>query len=220
MMRYLPRCLLAVCFIALVPASAWGQAACIGVKGGLNVSTLSVDDPANPDLAFDSQTGLVLGAFIQCGTQGWFGLQGEVVYSQNGAKSRGDDASGIDLNYIRVPILLVGRLASLKGPLYPILYAGPQVAFETSCNVNREEGGQSTSTGCDSEALDDPLDTNNVEFGLVFGGGVDVLLGGLKGQLDARYNLGLSNLNGGPDASQVSVKNRGWSITVGLGKLF
>jgi len=220
MMRYLTPSLMAVCLVALVPADARGQHACIGVKGGLNVSTLSVDDPADPDLAFDSQAGLVLGAFIQCGPKGWFTLQGEVVYSQNGAKARSEDASSLNLNYIRVPILLVGRLASLDGPLYPILYAGPQVAFETSCNVNREEGGGSTSTGCDSEELDDPLDTNNVEFGLVFGGGVEVQFGGLKGQLDARYNLGLTNLNGGTDASAVSVKNRGWSLTVGLGKLF
>jgi len=219
MMRYLTPFLMAICLVALLPADAWGQHGCIGIKGGLNVSTLSVNDPADPDLAFDSQTGLVLGGFIQCGTQGWFGLQGEVVYSQNGGKARGGDVSSIDLNYIRVPILLVGRLASLDGPLYPILYAGPQVAFETSCNVKPEDG-QSASVGCDSDELDDPLDTNNVEFGLVFGGGVDVVLGGLKGQLDARYNLGLTNLNGGTDASSVSVKNRGWSITVGLGKLF
>jgi len=218
MMRYLTPFLMAICLVALLPADAWGQHGCIGIKGGLNVSTLSVNDPADPDLAFDSQTGLVLGGFIQCGTQGWFGLQGEVVYSQNGAKVRGGGSS-IDIDYIRVPVLLVGRLASLDGPVHPILYAGAQVAFETSCNVN-QEGGQSMSVGCDSEELDDPLDTNNVEFGLVFGGGVDVQFGGLKGQADARYNLGLSNLNGGPNASQVSVKNRGWSITVGLGKLF
>ena len=53
----------------------------------------------------------------------------------------------------------------------------------------------------------------------MFGGGLDILVGGLKMQLDARYNLGLTNVNGGTDASVVSVKNRGWSFTVGLGKI-
>jgi hypothetical protein len=39
-------------------------------------------------------------------------------------------------------------------------------------------------------------------------------------QLDARYNLGLTNINGGPDADDVNVKNRGWSFMVGLGYPF
>lgn len=50
----------------------------------------------------------------------------------------------------------------------------------------------------------------------MFGGGLEVPLGRLTMQLDARYNLGLSNLYGGIDASQVSLKNRGWSFMVGI----
>ena len=51
------------------------------------------------------------------------------------------------------------------------------------------------------------------------GGGVEYLFGGFKMELDARYNLGLTNMNGGTNASSVSLENRGWSFTVGLGKL-
>ena len=104
--------------------------------------------------------------------------------------------------------------------MYPILYAGPQLAFETKCEVTGEEGGESASFACDSEELGEPLETNNVEFGLVFGGGFEILLNRLTMQLDARYNLGVTNLNGGTDANTVNVKNGGWSFMVGLGMPF
>jgi hypothetical protein len=220
-MRYLAVVLVAATLVTLVPSSAAGQGFTIGLKGGLNVSTLSVDDPSNPELEFDSQTDFLAGAFIQCGGIGWFTLQGEVLYSQNGAKVPGEDPEvQIDLNYIRVPILFMARLASRESPMYPILYAGPQVALQTRCGVSGESDGVSASFACDSEELDEPLETNNVEFGVVFGGGFEVLLSKLTVQLDARYNLGLTNINGGTDASTVSVHNRGWSFALGLGMPF
>jgi hypothetical protein len=220
-MRHLTALTTAVCLVVLLPTGAGAQCTTIGIKGGLNVSTLSVDDPSNPSLELDNTMGFLAGAFIQCASAGWFALQGEVDYSQNGAKAQGEDpASELSLNYLRVPVLVMARLGSGKRTATPILYFGPQVAFETRCQVTTQENGASESFDCDSPELDAPLETNLVEFGLVFGGGLDILLGGLKMQLDARYNLGLTNLNGGTDASVVSVKNRGWSFTVGLGKPF
>lgn len=220
-MRYLTPLLTAACLVALIPSSAHGQGFKIGLKGGLNVSTLSVDAPEVPDLAFDSRTDFLLGAYLQCGGTGWFTMQGEVLYSQNGARVRGGDpATELKINYIRVPVLLMARLGSWEGATHPILYAGPQLAFETKCEVSGEEDGASASFACDSEELGEPLETNNVEFGLVFGGGLEIPLSRLSVQLDARYNLGLSNINGGTDASSVSLKNRGWSFTAGLAMPF
>ena len=83
-----------------------------------------------------------------------------------------------------------------------------------------EDGGAPTSFDCASDELAEPLITNLVEFGLVFGGGLEMPVSRLMMQLDARYNLGLSNINGGPDATDTSVSNRGWSFTLGLGYPF
>lgn len=219
-MRRLTSILAALYLIGLSPGGALGQGSTLGLKGGLNVSTLSIEDPAQPDLELESRTGLVLGAFLECGGESWFALQGEVNYSQNGAKVRGgSSASRIDLDYIRVPVLIMARIGHRENSLYPLAYAGPQLAFEVSCSVEADSDGGSQSYGCDSEELENPLETRNVEFGLVFGGGVEYLFGGFKMELDARYNLGLSNMNGGTDASVASLKNRGWSFTVGLGKI-
>ena len=219
-MRSLACVLAAMCLIGLLPGSSLGQSSALGLKGGLNVSTLSIEDPAQPDLEVESRTGLVMGAFLECGGESWFALQGEVNYSQNGAKVRGgSSASRIDLDYIRVPVLIMARVGRKESTLYPLVYAGPQLAFQVSCGVEADSDGGSQSYDCDSEELEDPLETRNVEFGLVFGGGVEYLFGGFKMELDARYNLGLTNMNGGTDASVASLKNRGWSFTVGLGKL-
>jgi len=220
-MRYLMPILMAICFVGLVPAGAWGQGPTWGLKGGFNVSTLSVDDPANPNLAFDDKTGFLAGAFMQCSGGDWFALQGEVIYSRNGAQTQGEDQAGtIALDYVRVPVVAMARFAFRERNVYPMLFAGPQLAFEARCKVTREEDGVSESFDCDSEELDDPLETNNVEFGLVFGGGLELLIDRWIMQIDARYNLGLTNLNGGTDASVVNVENRGWSFSLGLGLSF
>lgn len=218
-MRSLAFVLAAAGLIGLLPSRALAQGSTLGLKGGLNVSTVSVDDPANPDRAFESQTGLVLGAFLECGGESWFALQGEVNYSQNGAKVTGaDPVTELALDYIRVPVLIMARIGPDDRDLYPFVYTGPQLAFELRCKVKTEEGGVTADLDCESDELDDPLETRNVEFGVVFGGGVEYLFGGFKMELDARYNLGLTNMNGGTDASVSSLENRGWSFTVGLGK--
>ena len=141
-MRSVTSILAAVCLIGLFPGGALGQGSALGLKGGLNVSSVSVEDPANPDLEFESQTGLVLGAFLECGGESWFALQGEVNYSQNGAKVRGGSAATqLDLDYIRVPVLVMARIGHEDRTLYPLVYAGPQLAFQVSCSVEADSDG-------------------------------------------------------------------------------
>jgi len=219
-MRTLTPVLASLCLICMIPGSASGQGSTLGLKGGLNISTLSVENPASPDLEVESRTGLVLGAFLECGGESWFALQGEVSYSQNGATLRtGNSVTELDLDYLRVPVLVLARLGPGERTVYPLVYAGPQLAFEVGCRAESQQDGMSQSSDCDGGAIGDGIETRRVEFGLVFGGGVEFLLGGWKLELDGRYNLGLTNMNGGTNASSASVENRSWTLAVGLGKL-
>ena len=214
-MRYLLALLTIACLVALTPADAGAQEITVGGKGGLNISNLSVDDP---DFGFDSQTDFLVGGFVQFGLGEFFAVQPEVFYSQRGAKAQNEDpAIKLNLNYIEVPLLLMARLTSREAPLYPFLYAGPQVSFETRCQVTGELDGVSASFDCDAPELDGGLETAKTDFGLVFGGGLEILYSRLTIQLDARYRLGLTNLNAAEDASEVSVKSRGWSFMLGVG---
>ena len=217
-MRYLLALLTIACLAALVPAGAGAQEITVGGKGGLNISNLSVDSPDDPDFGFDSQTDFLVGGFVQFSLGQSFAVQPEVLYSQRGAKSRNDDpAIKLNLNYIEIPLLLMARLTSREAPMYPFLYAGPQVSFETRCQVTGEQDGVSLGVDCDAPELDGGLETAKTDFGLVFGGGLEVLYSRLTIQLDARYRLGLTNLNAAEDASEVSVKSRGWSFMLGVG---
>lgn len=202
------------CSITLAPAGARAQEITLGVKGGLNVSNLSVDDPADSDFGFDSQTDFLVGAFAQFGIGSIFAIQPEVLYSRRGAKSRDEDpATKLNLDYIEIPLLLIARLSSRESPIYPVLYTGPSVAFEMQCRVT----GADVSFDCDDPLLDGALQTVKTDFGLVFGGGFEILYSRLTVQLDARYTLGLVNLNDTEDAAEVSAKNRTWSFMLGFG---
>ena len=217
-MRYGTALLAIACSIALASAGATAQEITLGVKGGLNLSNLSVSAPEDPEFSFDTATDFLVGAFAQFGIGHTFAVQLEGFYSQKGGKTRDDDTTAkLNLNYIEVPLLLMARLASRESPMYPILYVGPSVAFETRCNVTGEEDGASRSLDCDDPELDGELQTTKTDFGIVFGGGFEILFSRLTIQLDARYNLGLTNLNSARDAADASVKSRTWSFMLGLG---
>jgi len=212
--------LLVLGVVGVIPAGAQeaapGPGFFIGLKGGLNVSTLSIDDAARPGLGAVRQRHFNAGANLQCGGIGRFTLQGEALYSRNGAKIQAEQgAADVQLDYLRVPVLFMARLSDMSRT-HPILYAGPQLAFETRCQVAGEGG----SVACQSDELEVPLDTHRVEFGLIVGGGLEIPLSAFVMQLDARYNLGLTNINGGTDAASASFKNRGWSFSVGVGRPF
>lgn len=217
-MRYVTTLLAIAGLIALAPAHAGAQHATLGVKGGLNVANLSVDDPSDSDSGFDSQTDFLAGVFAQFTIGSVFAFQPEVLYSQRGAKSRDDDpATKLNLNYIQLPLLLMARLGSRESPIVPTLYAGPQVSFEMRCQVTGESEGVSLGLDCDDPLLDGELQTKKTEYGLVFGGGFEFLYSRLTVHLDVRYNLGLTNLNDSSNASEVSVKSRVWSFMLGFG---
>jgi len=206
------------CAIALTSVELDAQLVTVGAKGGFNVSNLSVNDPADPDFGFDSQTDFLIGLFGQLTVGRIFTVQPEVYYSKQGARTRGQDPEiTLNLNYIELPLLLMARLTSRESPIYPILYTGPKVSFETRCQATATEDGLELSVGCDDPLLDDELRTKNTDFGLVFGGGLEVLYSRLTVQLDARYNLGLTNLNDSDNRDEVSVKSRGWSFLLGFG---
>lgn len=201
--------------LALSPVQASGQEVTLGVKGGLNVSRLSVGEADDAD--FDSRTRFLVGGFAQFTIGEKFAVQPEVLYSGKGAKvTDGGQAASLGLNYIEIPLLLIARFPSRESPIYPILYAGPSVAFKTSCGVTGENEGVSVDVDCDAPLLDGGIETASTDFGLVFGGGFEILYSRLTIQLDARYTLGLTNLNDVAD-EKVSVKNRTWSFMIGLG---
>ena len=180
----------------------------IGVKGGVNISSVDTNITDISELV-DSKTGFVGGGFVTLGLGSLFALQPELLYSQKGFQvEEGGQSAQLGTNYIEIPVLLKAqfKLAMLR----PAVYAGPVVSFETGCTVSVSD----ISVDCsDDESF---VDRKKNEWGAVFGANLDFILGPVILILDARYQLGLTNLADVPDSDE-EVKNRLWQIMAGVG---
>ena len=166
----------------------------IGLKGGLNLASLS--DSENED-DVRSRLGYHAGVFFHIPVTPQIAIQPEAVYSNQGAKydlGTGDDLN-LSLNYINIPVMVQAMVGSG-------FYAqvGPQLGFLTS--VSDKVGD----IELNSVSKDD-FKTTDVSLGVGLG---------FKGRsglgLDARYNLGLTNINN--SGRSANIKNN--VLQVGL----
>ena len=172
-----------------------------GVKGGINLSSLTGDIDAS------SKVGFQVGAFAEFKISDKFAIQPEVLYSAQGAKEKGEfefngDFYEAEMNYklayINVPILAKYYVAEKFN-----LEAGPQIGFLVSAK------GEATVLG--NSAEDDIKDGfESIDFGVNFGAGYDFTENLSAG---IRYNLGLSNI--AKDSDDYKIKNSVFSLSVG-----
>ncbi len=215
-MRALAVCLAAALLFASADVAS-GQIS-LGVRVGATLSDISVDsDGIEPE--FDSRTGFSLGAYLDLPLSGNLFFQPGIGLAQKGAKlteeEQGEEISlGINLDYVEMPLLF--RYAfSTTGALGVHLLAGPALAFESSCTVKLEADGLDIEADCDQAGDEDiEVDTESFDFGAMFGGGVSFPLGGVRGTLEALYNVGLKNVAGGDDSD--TSKNRAFYLMAGL----
>ncbi|MEO7263612.1 MAG: porin family protein [Ferruginibacter sp.] len=162
----------------------------IGIKGGLNLYNIHNDNGAEYDMKPGFNAGLI--GHIHLAPQ--LALQPEVVYSAQGAKySVLNVENKINLGYINVPVLFQYMFNNGFR-----LQAGPQVGFLVG--AKHEVGSVKTD-------IKDNLKT--VDFGLGAGIGYVHVPSGFG--VDARYNVGLSNIN---ESGTVNSKNRGFQLGV------
>lgn len=194
----------------LVPAGLAAQDVMVGVKGGLNLTDVSIDVA---DITTDSKTGLVGGLFAEFGLGDMFAVRPEGLYSQKGFKTTD---SGIDLklklDYIEVPVLLVARIG--ESQIRPVVFAGPVIGFKTTCKVSGSAEGVTVDADCADQAGGE-IDVSSTDFGAAFGGGVEIDAGTFTLLFDGRYTLGLKDIDSSSDAG--SAKNRAWSFMAGAG---
>jgi len=151
-----------------------------GLKGGVNVASFN---KAN----MDNRVGINVGALAHVHLSRHFALQPEVVYSQQGAKLSDNEIQKV--NYVNVPVMAQYMFA--KGLR---LQTGPQVGLLTNSAV---KNGDNVTHNNDAY--------NSADVSWSFGAGYvsPVGLG-----IDARYNLGLTDITKGNN----DVKNRVWQI--------
>jgi hypothetical protein len=151
-----------------------------GIKGGLNVSNLYVDDVDDEN----ARIGFNVGLYAQLFSSEVFAIQPELLYSTKGTKTTYDNVlmgngdAKFNLNYLEVPVLGVIKLGSAAE-----LHFGPYWGYLLSANIDIDG---------DTDTFEE-LDRDNFrawDFGLA--GGVGLNFGAT--QIGVRYSQGLREI--------------------------
>ncbi|KIA99659.1 hypothetical protein OA88_19535 [Flavobacterium sp. JRM] len=175
-----------------------------GVKGGINLSTLTGD-------IYDasSKVGFQVGGFAEIKLSDKFFVQPELLYSTQGAKSKVSaydfsSESNFKFGYLNVPVMAKYYVMDKFS-----LEAGPQIGFLVSAKNDYSY----SVLGYNESGKEDVKDQfKSIDFGVNFGAGYDFTENISAG---VRYNLGLSNITDFGDGDNAKFKNSVFSLSVG-----
>lgn len=184
----------------------------IGVKAGLNISSLAFDEN---EMNSSSRTGFTAGVMVEIPLAKNFSLQPELLYSQQGGKTSFFDSEvtnsnykgTLELNYLNIPLML--KYYVVKGLS---VQAGPQIGILLKANNKYEDNflGYENHESFNLKDYSTGIDTS-VNFGLGYQ---------FKDKFyaDLRYNISYSNVFKDGDANYFinqDMKNRVFQISLG-----
>jgi hypothetical protein len=175
--------------LVVTGGSVYAQEINIGIKGGLNAYTIGGDDTND----IETKLGFNLGLLGHIHLSGQFGLQPEIVYSTQGAKSNDGGDLKLNLDYINVPVLFQYMYDNGFR-----IQAGPQLGFLTSAKAKG-----------DGVSVDVKDAFKTIDFALSVGASYVDPASGFG--VDARYNYGISNIN---EDDSSKAYNRGFQVGV------
>jgi len=194
--------LFALLILLGMSASTQAQVA-FGLKGGLNLSNLKVDDP---QASYDSRTGYHAGFFLRSRTD-MVAFQPELLlYTQSNqidyaTSSVNPGTVENNFTYLTIPVLIKFYVVSGLN-----IHAGPQFGFLL-------DGEQNMNTSLFTGTKDIKDNYKSSDVAITVGGGWDLPFGL---SVDVRYNLGVKDINNaanGEEAkSRVFLVSMGWNF--------
>lgn len=148
---------------AFLTTSVISQEIDLGLKAGANFA--SITDASG----LSNRTGFLIGVFAGVKFSDKLGIQGDLLYSQQGANL---DPKNIELNYINVPIVLKYYLVQGFN-----LQAGPQFGFIVDDNIK--------------DLLENDIEAESFDLAGVLGLGYDFPFGI---RIEGRHNFGLTDV--------------------------
>jgi hypothetical protein len=146
-----------------------------GIKGGLNVSNLYIDDVDDENARY----GFNVGVYGQVLSSDVFALQPELLFSTKGSKAdyNGlfDETVKYNLNYLDLPVLAVFKLGESAE-----IHVGPYASYLLNANISYSGDVANGTDKVDKDQL------KSYDFGLA--GGFGLSFGAI--QVGARYNYG------------------------------
>ena len=179
----------------------------LGVLGGTNLASLNVDPERGIDLS--NRIAFGFGAVLGFELNEYLALQLEPMYLQKGTDFVSD---GVDFNvklvYLELPVMFKYSIGTNSSK--PYLMAGPTIGYNMSAKAKQSLNGFSSE-------VDIKDDIMRVDFGLGFGAGLSLAMGGNSIFFEARYALGLMNINGDPGISEdTTFKTKGIQLFTGI----
>jgi hypothetical protein len=153
-------------------------------------------------------------------TGGLIGLEIDLMYLPKGVRLQGtapDTDPEIDFDFkahfneISLPVLLKVNIPVQN--LNPYLLAGGEIAY-----IAKAKYSYNVTDGVDTESGEEDFgeDTADIDYGLVFGGGVGIPLGGMNVFVELRYHLGMANLEKNPEEGDATMKTNLFLLMAGL----
>lgn len=142
---------------------SFSQGLDFGIKAGMNFANIT------DATGLTNKTGFVVGVFAGVKLNDKLGVQGDLLYSQQGAEFDGGE---IDLNYVIIPIVIKYYITESLN-----LQAGPQFGFVVDDNIKEVFNGISEAESFDLSAV--------IGAGFEFPFGIRV---------SGRYNIGLTDI--------------------------
>ena len=186
-----------------------GLRAKVGLKAGLNLANLYVDDVKDENF----KAGFSGGLFAKLPVARGFSIQPELLYSNKGAKLTydagifGEGEYRFNLHYIELPVLAVINVAKNFN-----IHAGPYVSYLAGANVTRIDDDNDVNDITDLKADN----FNRIDYGLAGGLGLDFQ----NLTIGARYNYGLNEIGESGLSGRATKNSKNSVINVYLGFAF
>jgi hypothetical protein len=179
----------------------------IGPKAGVSVNQFDKNDNG-----FSARTAWAAGVFANLHLGEVFSLQPEFLIHQKGAQQNVNGTKNeIKLNYFSVPVL-AKLMLPIQGTFYPHILAGPVYNYRLNAKYSAVDNGSGTTISFNDG------DLKRTEIAGAFGAGFDIISNNIYLNLDARYNVGFSDLN--DNDNTIVLRNRNWTVMAGVGFRF
>ncbi|WP_461126705.1 porin family protein [Spirosoma aerophilum] len=181
-----------------------------GPRVGLNLSTFGMDARD-----YTLRPGVTAGAFLMYSSLNHFGISGDILYSQMGAKYSQPNSAQVNsfkqrINYLEIPLALRYFL-TLNGNFRPNVFFGPSLGFK----LNAKQTDRITN-GVNQVDVDNSNAYRAMDLGLIAGFQLNFKGLGERQRflIDARYRYGLSDitLNDGQNINNSTI-----TLTLGYG---
>jgi hypothetical protein len=182
------------------PSAAQGSH--YGVKGGVTLADLQVDDDGETTPS-NLRVGLIVGGFATWHVWSRLEVQPEALFTQKGAKfDQGGGTLIQKFDYVDVPLLAKFRVTG-GAVRYFSVYAGPSLGVRVRAKSRATFG---------SASLEDDASDALTRTDVAVVGGLEYHRGRLV--FDGRYSWGLSDVD--PEADDaIEIRNRGISVMAG-----